>query len=150
MLSIVIAFAIVGTTGTAYGWTDHPFNAQQDELGEWSVTTFTPELNKKHYQAWADGKVYAISIKYVKGQKPILHLMRPVDPYIIKLVTVWLDDFLKAIKREMPELKQVVLTFYYPINEISSHTYREAFKNKEIHVKLAQVLNEQRTRVRGE
>lgn len=133
----------------AHGWTNHPFHVEKDSVGEWYVTTFTEELRTEYFKGWKSGKINVVSIKYVKGKEPTIHLIKFVDPIIVSLVTVYLEDFVAVVKREMPELKQLVLSFYYPIMEISSHTYREAFKDIELHIKLAEVLNEQRRKVRG-
>ena len=135
----------------AHGWTNHSFHVEQDMAEDWYVTTFTEELRKKYKKAWKRGEIYEISITQVKGQEPEVQSTSYRTPYrVIDLVSVWLNDFVDAIRREMPDLEQVVLTFYYPINEISSYTYSSAFKNKEIHEKLVKVLNEQRDRVSGE
>ena len=142
--TILIFLLVLGLSMNVWGWTAHPFHAEKLS-GEWTVTTFTDELRNKYLPKWKAGEVFAVSILYKEGGPPrIVLVQRNVPEDVVVSVSSKLFAMVSILKREIPKLKIIALTYYYPLKEVSSHLGLEDRKNEELHKKVAKVLNDAR------
>ena len=152
-LTIALMFIVsLCFVNNAVAWTDHSFHVEQDSRSskEFYISTFTDELRQKYIANWRRGEVFAISVLAKPNQEPKIVLMQSnVPPEALLEVVPKLRDMIGVLRSRAPELRTIAITYYHPLREAAAHLGIEHRKDKELHEKVAEILNEVRSRRLG-